>query len=159
MSKMTLHIAWTADDGPTNHTDAMLTVFKTTIPNKPIPVTWFIQWDNLKKRNSYGFYLNLQEDLGHEIAIHGVSTIVNHIHWFPSDKFKSYATIEEAVAAIKEFKNELSASGIHTKFVRAPTGLHSEITAYLRQLEGWACVPPEASPKHWGSPTPSISRP
>ena len=78
--------------------------------------------------------MNLQEDLGHEIAIHGVSTIVNHIHWFPSDKFKSYATIEEAVTAIKEFKSELSASGIHTKFVRAPTGLHSQITAYLRQL-------------------------
>lgn len=45
--KRILSIAWTSDDGPTEHTDKMLDIFTNTVKNKPIPVTWFIQWNNL----------------------------------------------------------------------------------------------------------------
>jgi len=135
VSKATLHIAWTADDGPTSFTSDMLSVFNKTL-NKPIPVTWYVQWDNLVINKRHGFYKNLQDKHKHEIAIHGVSTIANHIHWFPTNnkKHASYASIEEATTAISSFKNHLIEHGMRAKFVRAPTGLHSELMAYLSKL-------------------------
>jgi len=133
----TLHLAWTVDDGPTSFTDAMIDVFATTIPKKPIPATWFVQWDYLEQRPKYyGVYCRLQDDAGHEIGIHGASTIANHIHWFPTDKpgVAAFPDIGQALEGIDAFKHALEEKGILAKFVRAPTGLLSEVAAYLRKL-------------------------
>ena len=78
MSNVKLDVAWTCDDGPQKETTNMLNVFN-AVSKKPIPVTWFIQYDYLKDKGKEGFYKNLQDKHGHEIGIHGVSAIKNHV--------------------------------------------------------------------------------
>lgn len=134
VKKIKLHIAWTVDDGPTPNTDKMLSVFNDTL-KEPIPATWFIQFDYLTQKNRLAFYKNLQDKKKHEIAIHGVSTVVNHIHWFPSSKFQSFPSVDEALEGIAIFNKYLSDNGIQARFVRAPTGLHSELSSYLNKLK------------------------
>lgn len=134
-----LTVAWTCDDGPTAFTDAMLAVFTKTLPKKAIPVTWYIQYDYLKKRKSISFYKDLQNKYNHEIAIHGVSTIANHMLWLPNNRKKngeatSFATIGDAIIAIEAFNKYLKRNGLNARFVRAPTGLHSELMLHMRKL-------------------------
>ncbi len=133
--KRILNIAWTSDDRPTEYTDKMLDIFTNTVKNKPIPVTWYIQWDRLTVKRVV-FYKKLQDDRHHEIAIHGVSAVTNHIHWFPTGntRHQSFVSIDKAILAIKAFNRYLKKNGIKAKFVRAPTGLYSELAAYLRKL-------------------------
>ena len=148
--KFKLRVAWTVDDGPTSITPKMLAVFDNTL-NKPIPVTWFIQYDYLKNGHGVigngtikeGYYENLQKK-GHEIGIHGVSTIVNHVHWFPTDNSAhSYITTQQAVQSIKAFQLHLNKNSIKVKFVRAPTGLQSELMANLKKLQLGANLKPK----------------
>ena|SRR5271157_4196179 len=133
----TLHLAWTVDDGPTKFEDEMVSVFKST-GAKPIPVTWYIQLDNLMATpGALEKYKELVKSSGHEIGLHGVSAAANHIKWFPStdnDENPSYRTVEEAIEGITKFQKYLNEKGISVKFVRAPTGLVSELESYLRKL-------------------------
>jgi peptidoglycan/xylan/chitin deacetylase (PgdA/CDA1 family) len=138
MSDPTLHLAWTVDDGPTEHTAAMMEVFRTTVPGRPIAATWFVQWDRLEgRREYYAIYRGLQDSSGHEVGIHGASAVANHLHWFPTDNplHQSFPTIQDALDGIAAFQKHLQKTGIAAKFVRAPTGLHSEVVAYLRKLK------------------------
>jgi peptidoglycan/xylan/chitin deacetylase (PgdA/CDA1 family) len=132
----TLHIAWTADDGPTDFTKSMIERFRSVLPGRPIPVTWFVQWDCLEQRSSYyATYLELQSAHGHEIGIHGVSAVANHISWFPSPgPERSFPSVVDALEGIAAFKRRLNEKGLRTKFVRAPTGLVSELSKYLLKL-------------------------
>lgn len=132
--KLKLRVAWTVDDGPTDHTVNMLSAFKNTL-GSPIPATWFIQYDRLMIKNYVNFYLDLQKNNKHEIGIHGVSAIHNHMNWFPcgNDK-KCFTSVDDAVMAIEAFKIYLKQYGIMVKFVRAPTGLHSELALNLRKV-------------------------
>jgi len=138
----TLHLAWTVDDGPSKHTDKMMSVFKTA-GAKPIPVTWFIQWDQLAKfSGALEKYKQLVMKSGHEVGLHGVSATANHIKWFPSadEKKPAYKSVKHAIEGIKKFQGYLAKQGIAVKFVRAPTGLVSELSSYLIKL-GYTGVP------------------
>ena len=139
----TLHLAWTVDDGPSQFEDEMISAFKSA-GAKPIPVTWYIQLDRLMASpGALETYKELVKSSGHEIGLHGVSAAANHIKWFPStdkDKNPSYRTVEEAIEGITKFQNYLNEQGISVKFVRAPTGLVSELESYLTKL-GYTGVP------------------
>lgn len=136
MPTLHLHLAWTVDDGPSPYEKEMISVFASA-GAKPIPATWYIQYDRLLATpGALEMYKNLVSSSGHEIALHGVSATANHIKWFPSaDKDPAYPTVSEAIEGIREFKNYLSERGIPVKFVRAPTGLVSELASYLRKLD------------------------
>jgi hypothetical protein len=139
----TLHLAWTVDDGPTKFEGEMMKVFESA-GAKPIPVTWYIQLDRLlASPGALEKYKKLVDKNGHEIGLHGVSATANHIKWFPStdkDENPSYRTVEEAVEGITNFQKYLNEKGISVKFVRAPTGLVSELESYLKKL-GYTGVP------------------
>lgn len=133
----TLHLAWTIDDGPTDLTDAM----KVHFPDSHRPATWFITYDNLNKRPDFvKKYLTWQNELGHEIAIHGVHAKRNHLSWFPSadgtkenKKLESYDSIEDAMVDLEKFHAFLIDKGFKVRFVRLPYGLISELMSYLRK--------------------------
>jgi len=137
----TLHLAWTVDDGPSPYEDEMAGVFASA-GEKPIPVTWYIQLDRLLAApGALEKYKQLVSSSGHEVGLHGVSATANHIKWFPSaDKNPAYRTVDEAIDGITKFKNYLRVRGIPVKFVRAPTGLVSELESYLKKL-GYTGVP------------------
>lgn len=124
----TLHIAWTADDGPTKFTRKMAANFLLNGQNRP--ATWFIVRDRLTAEN-IGIYKDLQ-NRGHEIAIHGLHKKDNHLSWLPSASIDSYKNFNEALLDLGKFQKELNNQGLRTRFVRLPYGLFTELVHSLK---------------------------
>lgn len=123
-----IHIAWTLDDGPTQYTEAMDEVLGGR------PSTWFIQ-RNLLREGAID-RLKERQEAGDEIAIHSIHQNVDHVCWFPTSNGcnKGYETTEAAMEDLSEFVRNLRGHGLDVSFVRLPTGLHTQLIYYLRDL-------------------------
>lgn len=136
-SKNIIYVAWTMDDGPRNpYTEQMINAL-----GNIKKVTWFIMYDTFNKfgaEKAKELYLKIQKE-GGEIGIHSAHKTKNHCTFFPlSEKeinsgFQAHTNIEEAVTAIKDFKDYLKSIGIIAKFVRPPYGLNSELQYYFKK--------------------------
>lgn len=131
----TIRIAWTFDDGPKRETSEMWEMMQ----NQDIlQTTWYIQRD-LYEKNSQKYATFYREIIaaGGEVAIHAVHPKLNHASWMPG-KTRSghcyHSSIKKAIRNFKKFKKQLQKADIETKFVRLPTGLHTEILDYLHFL-------------------------
>jgi peptidoglycan/xylan/chitin deacetylase (PgdA/CDA1 family) len=133
--KKTILIAWSFDDGPTDHTKRLMS--ELGINN----VTWFVvkanlltktgKWkENMKRYNGV-------VAAGGEVGIHMQDEKIDQKFWFPAKGTAGkdyYATIEEAMADLKTFHGELNKEGLDAKFIRLPGGLTSELQKYATHV-------------------------
>jgi hypothetical protein len=129
-SKKIVRVAWTVDDGPRAGTPAMLAQLGKR------PATLYIQRNRIegKEREDNLKKLKDAQTAGSEIAIHGVHKSNDHATWFPTNLKGSYASIDDALKDLTDFKNLLESNGIVVKMVRLPYGLITELISYLVKL-------------------------
>lgn len=133
--KKTILIAWSFDDGPTEHTKTLMS--KLGLNN----VTWFVvkanlltkigKWDQNMKR------YKAVVAAGGEVGIHMQDEKIDQKFWFPAKGTAGkdyYATIEEAMADLKTFHDELKEESLDVKFIRLPGGLTSELQKYATHV-------------------------
>jgi hypothetical protein len=102
------------------------------------PATWFIMSNQLgtgDARKEALLRLAERQKAGDEVALHSFHPTASHVCWFPaanSGCAAGYATTQDAMAALAAFAAELRNAGLTLHFVRPPTGLHDEVTAYLK---------------------------
>jgi Polysaccharide deacetylase len=148
-SKKIVRVGWSFDDGPDEFAAAMEAKLrpKDSIGGR-ILGTWFVMRDKMEKIgwDKAVALLKRKQDEGHEIAIHSMDPDKDrkgrsHVRWFPrkpsTDPSKPvfwYETVEAALADLKTFRDDLEKAGIKVRFVRLPTGLHTELMNYLEKL-------------------------
>ncbi|MDB4950663.1 MAG: polysaccharide deacetylase [Gemmatimonadetes bacterium] len=130
-AKGVVRIAWTFDDGPTAFTAGM----QGSIGARP--ATWFVMSNQLgtgdARKQSLAQLVERQK-AGDEVALHSFHPTTSHVCWFPAATngcAAGYAATTDAMAALTGFTAELRNAGLTIHFVRPPTGLHDELTAYL----------------------------
>ena len=129
-SKAIVYVSWSFDDGPTAVTKEMEKV-------ATIPGTWFVMRNEVgtgAKAAGVLKDLKKKQDAGQEIGIHSMHPTDSHVSWFPAPGGLHYNDIKDAMKDLDDFHKLLTGAGITIKFVRAPTGLFSEITQYLLSL-------------------------
>jgi polysaccharide deacetylase len=129
-SKAIVYLSWSFDDGPTAVTKEMEKV-------ATIPGTWFVMRNEVgtgAKATSVLKDLKKKQDAGQEIGIHSMHPTGSHVAWFPATEGNYYPDIKTAMQDLEAFYKLLTGAGITIKFVRAPTGLFSEVTQYLKSL-------------------------
>lgn len=124
-----IRISWTIDDGPSAFTDFLLKEFDRL---KIYNITWFISRHQVLACNYYDVLFQLQ-NLGGEIAIHEIDPNQDSKNRFQRNELY-FSSLDDALAAFKDFINELDSRGIVVKLVRLPGGELSEIVLYLKLL-------------------------
>jgi polysaccharide deacetylase len=129
-SKAIVYVSWSFDDGPTAVTKEMEKV-------ATIPGTWFVMRNEVgtgAKAASVLKDLKKKQDAGQEIGIHSMHPTGSHVAWFPGTSGEYYTDIKDAMKDLGDFHKQLTGAKIDIKFVRAPTGLYSELMSYLLAL-------------------------
>ncbi|MBO9564887.1 MAG: polysaccharide deacetylase family protein [Niastella sp.] len=120
------YIAWTIDDGPSEFTGQLIDSLNDLGAGA---VTWFCARSNMHRYKDSVFQGMKQSG---EIGIHEIHPQEPWCNWFPHATRPHFPSIEQAVAELEQYLEELSADDVQPAFVRLPGGEFSELLAYIK---------------------------